>query len=90
LDFGLGANLVSHVKDKLVELLGADAVIDEPEVLATHGGDKWFANHPPEVVVFAKSTEDVSKLLRFASREKIPVTARGAGFGYVGGCVPVR
>ena len=32
----------------------------------------------------------MSKLLRFASQEKIPVTARGAGFGYVGGCVPVR
>ena len=86
----MGANLISHVKEKLVELLGADAVMDEPDVLATHGGDKWFANHPPEAVVFARSTEDVSKLLRFASQEKIPVTARGAGFGYVGGCVPVR
>jgi glycolate oxidase len=29
-------------------------------------------------------------LLKFASKEKIPVTARGAGFGYVGSCVPVR
>jgi glycolate oxidase len=29
-------------------------------------------------------------LLQFASREEIPVTARGAGFGYVGGCVPAR
>src|SRR5207248_3356423 len=42
------------------------------------------------VVVFAGSTSDVGKLLKFASREKIPVTARGGGFGYVGGCVPVR
>jgi glycolate oxidase len=32
----------------------------------------------------------VSKLLQFASREKVPVTARGGGFGYVGGCVPSR
>ena len=86
----MGANLISHVKEKLVELLGAESVMDEPEVLAAHGGDKWFANHPPEVVVFARSTEDVSKLLQFASQEKISVTARGAGFGYVGGCVPVR
>jgi glycolate oxidase len=78
------------LKEKLVELLGADSVIDEPEVLAAHGGDKWVANHPPEVVVFAKSTEQVSRLLRFASEKKIPVTARGAGYGYVGGCVPVR
>ena len=45
---------------------------------------------PPEVVVFAQSTEQVSKLLKFASANKIPVTARGAGYGYVGGCVPVR
>src|SRR5207237_2764895 len=42
------------------------------------------------VVVFARSTVDVSKLLEFASREKISVTARGGGFGYVGGCVPAR
>ncbi len=53
-------------------------------------GDKWFAAHEPEVVVFARSTKDVSKLLQFASREEIPVTARGGGFGYVGGCVPAR
>jgi glycolate oxidase len=32
----------------------------------------------------------VSRLLRFASRHRIPVTPRGAGHGYVGGCVPVR
>ena len=55
-----------------------------------HAGDKWFAHHEPDVVVFAESTEQVSKLLRFASEKKIPVTARGAGCGYVGGCVPVR
>ncbi|MDP9098598.1 MAG: FAD-binding protein [Verrucomicrobiota bacterium] len=78
------------MKEKLVELLGADSVIDEAEVLAAHAGDKWFASSPPEIVVFAQSTEQVSKLLRFASTNKIPVTPRGAGFGYVGGCVPVR
>ncbi len=78
------------LKQKLVELLEADAVSNEPEVLAEHSGDKWFAAHEPEVVVFARSTNEVGKLLQFASREKIPVTARGGGFGYVGGCVPVR
>ena len=78
------------LKQKLVELLGAEAVINEPEVIAAHSGDKWFAAHEPDVVVFARSTSDVSKLLQFAAREKTPVTARGAGFGYVGGCVPVR
>src|SRR6202163_988128 len=78
------------MKEQLIELLGADCVTDAPAILAAHSGDKWFAATEPEVVVFARSTTDVSELLKFASQEKIPVTARGAGFGYVGGCVPVR
>jgi glycolate oxidase subunit GlcD len=78
------------VKRELVELLGPDAVVDDAEVLEAHAGDKWFASKAPEVVVFAETTEQVSKLLKFASTNKIPVTARGAGFGYVGGCVPMR
>src|SRR5207302_2136318 len=76
--------------DDLRQLLGDDVVEDDAATLAAHSSDKWFAAHEPEVVVFAGSTNDVGKLLQFASREKIPVTARGGGFGYVGGCVPVR
>ena len=76
--------------DQLRELLGNDAVADDPETLAAHSGDKWFAAEAPEAVVFAASTADVSKLLQFASRERIAVTARGAGYGYVGSCVPAR
>ncbi|MDP9004640.1 MAG: FAD-binding protein [Verrucomicrobiota bacterium] len=79
-----------NLAEKLRQVLGAEAVSDEAAELQAHGGDKWFASHQPDVVVFAKSTEQVSQLLRFAAREKIPVTARGAGYGYVGGCVPVR
>jgi glycolate oxidase len=76
--------------DELRQLLGNDVVADDEQTLAAHSGDKWFAAEAPEVVVFARSTSDVSKLLKFASERKIPVTARGAGFGYVGGCVPMK
>ncbi len=77
---------------ELRRLLDADTatVADDPETLAAHSGDKWFASHAPEAVVFARSTEDVSRLLRFCSERGVPVTARGAGYGYVGGCVPSR
>ncbi|HMJ07326.1 MAG TPA: FAD-binding protein, partial [Chthoniobacterales bacterium] len=70
--------------------MGAEAVADDAEALAAHAGDKWFAHHPPDVVVFAETTAQVSAVLRFATEQKIPVTARGAGYGYVGSCVPVR
>src|SRR6059058_3525749 len=76
--------------DELRKLLDSDVVADHAEALAAHSGDKWFAAEAPEAVVFARSTSDVSKLLQFASQKKIPVTARGAGFGYVGGCVPTK
>ena len=79
-----------NLAQKFRQLLGEEAVAaDEPTRIA-HSGDKWFATHQPDVVVFAQTTEQVSRLLRFASENKIPVTARGAGFGYVGGCVPVQ
>ena len=40
-------------------------------------------------LVFAKSTEEVSKVLQFAHANKIPVTPRGAGTNLVGSTVPV-
>ena len=79
-----------QLASQLREILGNEIVADDAETLAAHSGDKWFAAHPPEVVVLARSTEDVSKLLQFASSKRIPVTPRGGGFGYVGGCVPAR
>src|SRR5262245_12249362 len=75
---------------ELSALLGDEIVAADEDTRAAHGGDKWFAHHQPEAVVFAQSTEQVSRRLRFASENKVPVTARGAGFGYVGGCVPIR
>ena len=75
---------------QLQRLLGADVVSAVPATLAENAADKWFASREPDAVVFARTTDDVSQTLRFANKRGIPVTARGAGFGYVGGCVPVR
>jgi glycolate oxidase len=61
-----------------------------PQVLAQYAGDKWFAAHQPDAVALPRSTKSVSAILRFANRHRIPVTPRGAGHGYVGGCVPLH
>jgi glycolate oxidase len=74
---------------ELVSLLGSDITSQDPVKLEENSGDKWFASHLPDVVVAPTRTEQVSRLLRFANQRKIPVTPRGAGYGYVGGCVPV-
>ena len=62
----------------------------EPATLAKYAGDKWFATHLPDAVALPRSTKSVAAIMRFAHRNRIPVTPRGAGHGYVGGCVPVH
>lgn len=62
----------------------------QPATLAKYAGDKWFATHQPDAVALPRSAKSVSKILQFATRHKIPVTPRGAGHGYVGGCVPMH
>src|SRR5436190_24172032 len=82
------------VKNNLLSRLGSvlspGEVTVDPKTLAEHSGDKWLTSHTPDAVALPRSTASVSKLLRFANRHGIPVTPRGAGHGYVGGCVPVK
>ena len=46
--------------------------------------------HPPELLVYVTSTEEISQIMRYASRHNIPVTARGSGTGLVGSSVCVQ
>jgi glycolate oxidase len=75
---------------ELIALIGAEMVSRDSLTLEANSRDKWFASHLPDVVVTPTSADQVSRILRFAEETQIPVTARGAGHGYVGGCVPVR
>jgi glycolate oxidase len=75
---------------KLKRLLPPGDISLEPGVLERHSGDKWFASHLPDAVAMPRSAQSVSALLNFANQHRIAVTPRGAGFGYVGGCVPAR
>jgi glycolate oxidase len=80
----------SSLAATLAALIGPEKVTAAADILTANSGDKWSASHPPDVVVFAESTADVSAVLKFANDQKIPVTTRGAGYGYVGGAVPIQ
>lgn len=75
---------------RLKKILPAGELRLEKTVCARYAGDKWFAAQIPEAVARPRSTTSVSAVLRFAHEHGIPVTPRGAGYGYVGGCVPAR
>jgi len=79
----------SRALAQLPRLLARGEVSFEASVLEKHAGDKWLVAHKPDAVVVPRSTRSVSALLRFANQHHIPITPRGAGYGYVGGCVPI-
>jgi glycolate oxidase len=73
----------------LAKSLPRGEILFDEKTRREHSGDKWFASHLPDAVALPRSTQSVSKILRFANEKGIPVTPRGAGYGYVGGCVPI-
>ena len=75
--------------DALKAELGS-CICTDAETLCAHAGDKWHASALPQAVALPASAEQVAQVLRFAGRHGVAVTPRGAGVGYVGGCVPVR
>ncbi|HON73431.1 MAG TPA: FAD-binding oxidoreductase, partial [bacterium] len=80
-----------RIIDNLIEICGTNDVLIEEEELERYSQDESgrFYAHMPEVVIRAENTEEISKVLKLANENLIPVTPRGAGSGVVGGAVPV-
>ncbi len=81
---------MASLAEDLISLIGPERISVSATDITTHSTDKWFASNPPQVVVHAKSTDDVSKVLTYANEHRIPVTPQGSRVGYVGGCVPLE
>ena len=80
--------MASTLQRDLANLLSASQVSCAVSVLEEHSSDNWFASATPDSVVFPQTTAEVSAVMAYASQHHLPVTARGSGVGYVGGCVP--
>lgn len=64
--------------------------LHEKEDLIPYSFDGTAAHYiQAELVVFPKTTEDVSRLVRFASDRSVPIVTRGSGSGLSGGSLPI-
>lgn len=81
---------LKSVREALALLVGEEQILDDPATLEAHAADRWMARGRADVVVFARNTHDVSRVLQYAHETGVPVTPRGAGVGYVGGATPVE
>ncbi len=78
-------------KSKLVrefeQLLGPRSVLHEPQDLALYEYDGSIERGRPDFVVFPRTAEQVSGIVKIANREGLPFQPRGAGTGLSGGTV---
>lgn len=75
----------------MIEFLPAGRVLSSAEDLIPYSFDGTAAlKRMPAAVVMAESAEEVSSVLKFAQRERLPVVTRGSGTGLSGGSVPVE
>ncbi len=65
-------------------------VLDTLEDRIVYAYDGTTQKSLPDVVVRAQTVEEVAAVLRFASRQGVPVVPRGGGTGLSGGAVPVE
>jgi glycolate oxidase len=73
---------------QLQEIVGQDGVLNSPEDLAVYSYDGTFAEHRPDVVVLPTTTDQVSRVVALAARERIPVVTRGMASGLAAASVP--
>lgn len=79
-----------QVVKELAGIVGAENVTISRAERITYSYDATQQRHLPDVVVYAGSTEEVSRIMRLANRRKVPVVPRGAGSGFSGGALPIR
>lgn len=73
------------------EMLGADRVFIGEEINEDFSHDELGGiSKMPEILVEVLNTQEVSKIMKYAFENNIPVVARGSGTGLVGASVPIH
>src|ERR1043166_9251580 len=76
------------LRKKVRSLLGPRGYLDERADLALYEYDGGVDKHAPDLVVFPRTTEDVSAIVRLAREFGVPFVGGGAGTGLSGGAIP--
>jgi glycolate oxidase len=87
----ISADSISRLVDDLRRELGTEAVLPAGEASVDYGVDESLGARPvqPAMVVLPSEVGQVVATVRMAAERSVPVTARGAGTGLSGACIPL-
>ncbi len=77
-----------NILRSLTSIIPSDRVVTNPVQLFTYEGDASLDRGTPDAVVFPFNVDEVVRVVRWASANRVPLIARGAGTGLSGGAVP--
>ena len=80
--------LPAAAKARLAEVVGPKGYLDRPEDLTLYEYDGSIDKARPEMVVFPRTTEEVSRIVKITAEYGVPIVGRGAGTGLSGGAIP--
>lgn len=80
----------SPIVRELIEAIGEEAVVWQPEDLLVYEYDATIDRGNPDAIALPADTDDVVALLKIANKYGAPVTPRGAGTGLSGGALAAR
>jgi len=81
--------LTPAILEAFQAVLGRERARADGDTLALYASDETPRSCTPEAVLFPGSQDEVVEIVRLANRHRLPLTARGAGSGNVGGAMPV-
>jgi glycolate oxidase len=79
--------MIASLVQQLTSLLGASNVLHRQEDLVLYEYDGSVEKARPDAVVFPRTTQEVSDIVKLAAQYQIPIVGRGAGTGLSGGAL---
>ena len=79
-----------NIAKELNNIAGKENITTSREDLICYSYDATNQKFLPDAVVFPKSAEEISLILKLANKDAFPVIPRGAGSGFSGGSLPVE
>lgn len=76
--------------EELSKIVGKENVLYSETDLLLYGYDASLFKARPDCIVLPGSTEEVSRIVKFAHQHRIPIVARGSGTNLSGGTIPAK
>lgn len=86
----MASTLSLELIDQLRRIAGVESVLAAHAELVVYECDGFvIEKNCPDVVVFPRTTEQISEIVKLCNQHKVPFLPRGAGTSLAGGCLPV-